>query len=427
MVSEKDSDTIEAKDSNLSIGYFSPAWPAHAFSNGIATGIDTLASALRSRGHRVTIIANHVAKGMSDQSVYSLAPGKSGNAAQDALVRIGYRVAAKWTYAYLRHRAILAVIQRAQVEQGIQVLEMEETFGEARSVCQSGLIPVCVRLHGPWFLNGPAGGFLQDRAFHRRVFDEGQAIQAAHAVSAVSNDVLNRVREFYGLALPDAEVIHGTTPAVPASERWQLEGAEPKTVLFVGRFDRHKGGDLIIDAFARVLQKVPDAQLWMVGLDCGLIDSHGRTWKIAEFVRDRLPGAIEDGRIRTVGFQSSSELNRLRRKAMVTVVCSRYETFSSATLEALTMGCPTVAAKVGGIAEILRDEDTGLFHRLEDPVDLAAKILILLSEPARAAEISRRAARDCEQRFHPLVVADRFAEFFSRVVKRWRRKMVAPS
>ena len=302
---------------------------------------------------------------------------------------------------------------------------MEESFGKARSVCQSALIPVCVRLHGPWFLNGPAGGYPEDAAFHRRIFDEGQAIRAAHAVSAVSNDVLRRVREFYGLALPDAEVIHGTTPAVPVSERWQLEGAEPKTVLFVGRFDRHKGGDLIIDAFARVLQKIPDAQLWMVGRDCGLLDSSGRMWKMEEFIRDRLPGAIENGCVRAVGFQTSSELNRLRRKAMVTVVCSRYETFSSATLESLTMGCPTVAAKVGGIAEIVRDEDTGLFHRLEDPDDLAAKILVLLSEPARAVEIGRRAARDCEQRFHPIVIANRFAEFFSRVVQRWRRKMVA--
>ena len=359
-----------------------------------------------------------MAEGMSDQSVYHLTHGKS----QDILVRIGYRVASRWTYAYLRRRAMLAVINRARVEQGIQVLEMEETFGEARFACQNGLIPVCVRLHGPWFLNGPAGGFPQDRAFHRRVFDEGRAIRAAYAVSAVSNDVLDRVRKFYGLALPDAEVIHGTTPAAPVGERWQLEGAEPKTVLFVGRFDRHKGADLIVDAFARVLQEIPDAQLWMVGLDLGLVDSHGRKWKIEEFVRDRLPGAIEGGRIRTVGFQTSSELNRLRRKAMVTVVCSRYETFSSATLEALTMGCPTVAAKVGGIAEILRDGDTGLFHRLEDPVDLAAKILVLLSEPARAAEISRRAARDCEERFHPLVVAGRFAEFFGKVIDRWKRE-----
>ena len=266
-------------------------------------------------------------------------------------------------------------------------------------------------------------GMRQDDAFRRRVFEEGHAIQAADALTAVSSDVLKRVREFYGLALPYAQVIHGTTPAVPASERWQLAGAEPKTVLFVGRFDRHKGGDLVIEAFAHVLREIPDAQLWMVGPDSGIIDCHGRRWTIDEFVRDRLPFALETARIRRFGFQTVSELNRLRRKAMVTVVCSRYETFSSATLEAMTMGCPTVAARVGGILEIVHDQDNGLLHRPEDPVDLAAKILALLNDPARAAQAGRRAADHCETEFHPNVIAGRFAEFFNQVIHRWRQKV----
>ena len=49
------------------------------------------------------------------------------------------------------------------------------------------------------------------------------------------------LREFYGLALPDAHVIHGATPAMATGERWRSEDTEPKAVLFVGRFDRHKG------------------------------------------------------------------------------------------------------------------------------------------------------------------------------------------
>ena len=421
MLCETDNDTDDAKKPSLSIAYLSPAWPAHAFYNGIATGIDTLAPALRTRGHRVTIIANQVAEGMSDRSVYDLAHRKPRNAAQDVLIQIGYRLAPKRTHAYLTRHAILAAIKRARVEQGIQILEMEESFGWARSICQNASIPVCIRLHGPWFLNGPAQGCLQDDTFRRRVFDEGQAIRAAHAVSAVSSDVLQRVREFYGIALPDAQVIPGTTPAVPAGDRWQLEDAEPKTVLFVGRFDRHKGGDLVVEAFAHVLREIPDARLWMVGPDSGFVASDGRKWKIEEFICDRLPGALETARIRWFGFQTMSELNRLRRKAMVTVVCSRYETFSSATLEAMTMGCPTVAAKVGGIVEILQDQHTGLFHRSEDPADLAAKILTLLTDPVRAAQVGRRAADNCEQRFHPHVIAPRFADYFDQVIRRWTR------
>ena len=418
-----DNKAESSNNPSLSIAYFSPAWPAHAFYNGIATGIGTLTPALRNRGHRVTIIAHNVAEGTSDPSVYDLAQSRRPrNAAQHAVFWLGNRLAPERTQAYLTHRSIMASIRSARVERGIQILEMEESFGWVRSVCQNSSIPVCVRLHGPWFLNGPAQGYPQDDAFRRRVFEEGYAIQAADALTAVSSDVLERVRKFYGLALPHAQVIHGTTPAVPAGERWQLEGAEPKTVLFVGRFDRHKGGDLIIEAFTHVLREIPDAQLWMVGPDSGIIACDGRKWKIEEFIRDRVPAALETARIRWFGFQALSELNQLRRKAMVTVICSRYETFSSATLEAMTMGCPTVAARVGGILEIVHDQDNGLLHRPEDPADLAAKILTLLNDPGRAAQAGRRAADHCEQQFHPNVIAGRFAEYFNQVIQHWRRK-----
>jgi glycosyltransferase involved in cell wall biosynthesis len=419
----EDTAACSSNNAGLSIAYFSPGWPAHAFCNGIATGIGTLAPALRKRGHRVTIIAHNVAEGTSDESVYDLAQSRRPrNAVQRVLFQLGNRLAPGRTHAYLAQHSIMSAIKNAHVERGIQIFEMEESFGWVRSVCQNALIPVCVRLHGPWFLNGPVQGCPQDDAFRRRVFDEGQAIQTAHALTAVSRDVLERVREFYGLALPHAQVIHGTTPAVPAGERWQLEGAEPRTVLFVGRFDRHKGGDLIIEAFTHVLRELPDARLWMVGPDSGIVACDGRKWEIEEFIRHRLPAALETGRVRWFGFQTLSELNHLRRKAMVTVVCSRYETFSSATLEAMTMGCPTVAARVGGILEIIDDQDNGLLHRPEDSADLAAKILTLLNDPARAALVGRRAAEHCEQQFHPNVIAGRFAEFFNQVIQRWRRE-----
>jgi glycosyltransferase involved in cell wall biosynthesis len=422
MCSTTDSGSDSGKNSALSIAYISPGWPAHVFHNGIATAIDTLTPALRTKGHRVTILAQNVAEEISDESVYDLQQiRKPRSPVQNVIHRVGYRLAPRRTHAYLIWRSILTAIRRARAERGIQIVEIEESFGIARFICQNAPIPICVRLHGPWFLNGPAQGYPRDDMFRRRVFEEGQAIQAAHAVTAVSNDVLNRVREFYGLALSNAEVIHGTVPAIAVDDRWKFKDAEPKTVLFVGRFDRHKGADLIVEAFAHVLQEMPDAQLWMVGPDTGLVANDGSKWKREEFIRDRLPGALEEGRIRSMGFQSASELSRLRRRAMVTVVCSRYETFSSATLEALTMGCPTVAAKIGGITEIVRDQDTGLFHRAEDPADLAAKIRILLTEPTHAAEMGHRAAQDCEQRFHPNVVADRFAKFFAQVVHRWNR------
>ena len=112
-----------------------------------------------------------------------------------------------------------------------------------------------------------------------------------------------------------------------------------------------------------------------------------------------------------MGHQPFSELDRLRRGAMVNVICSRYETICRVLMETMAVGCPFVAARAGGIPEAFRDDIDGLSHRPEDSDDLASKIITLLNNPARAAELGRQAAATCEERFHPDVIAERMVQF----------------
>ena len=294
---------------------------------------------------------------------------------------------------------------------------MEETFGLAGWLQRAIPIPVCIRLHGPWFLNGAALGMAKDNGFRRRVAREGWAIRQASAVTAPSLDVLEQTRAYYSLALEEAVVIPNPTYPVAPAERWRLERCDPKQVLFIGRFDRHKGGDLIVDAFAKVLRAVPDARLCFVGPDVGLASDDGRRWDVAGYIDDRLPGARESGRVNVMGKVPNSKLDELRREAIVTVACSRYEVFGIASAEAMAMGCPIVAARVGGIREIIRDGIDGLLHNTGDTDDLAAKIVTVLTDPARAAELGRQAAARCEQHFYPAAVAAQTIAFYRQVVR----------
>ena len=103
---------------------------------------------------------------------------------------------------------------------------------------------------------------------------------------------------------------------------------------------------------------------------------------------------------------------------MITVVCSRYEVFGVTVTEAMALGCPIVAARVGGIPEIIRDGIDGVLHRVGDPDDLAAQILSLLENPGHAAELGRQAAARCEQQFHPAVIAARMIDFYRQVIRK---------
>ena len=143
---------------------------------------------------------------------------------------------------------------------------------------------------------------------------------AACAITSPSLEILERTRAYYGLPLEGAEVIPPPTEMVPDRSRWAAE-SDPETIVFVGRFDRHKGGDLVIDAFAQVARGRPGARLRFVGPDAGIfVDDEGRPRTIAE--HDPTPGSPTRSRAGSSGSGGSRTppCPALRRSGRLTVV-----------------------------------------------------------------------------------------------------------
>jgi glycosyltransferase involved in cell wall biosynthesis len=300
-------------------------------------------------------------------------------------------------------------------DRGLQILEMEDAHGTAHGVRRRLSIPVVVRLHGPWFLNGPFHGSTDSPAFRERVEAEGRGIASADLITSPSFDVLERTRDYYGLELPGAVVFPPPTEMVADEDRWNLENSDRNQILFIGRFDRHKGGDLMIDAFAEVARRKPDAKLRFVGPDRGLALDDGSRVGIEDYIREKAPEAA--GRIERLGQVPSGELGRLRRQARVTVVCSRYETFGLTLTEAVTSGCPTVATRVGAFVEIVQDGVNGLLCAPENPTDLADRIVALLDDDGLAAKLGRQAAIDGRNRYEASHLALQASEHYARLIK----------
>jgi glycosyltransferase involved in cell wall biosynthesis len=309
-----------------------------------------------------------------------------------------------------------AIIQLHR-QQNLQLVEMEESFGWARWLAGRIPVPIVLRLHGPWCLNGVANGVVQDSAFNQRAAIEKAGILAADAISAPSQDVIDRTRAFYQVPLGGATVIPNPVDVVPESKRWQLQSCEADRILFVGRFDRHKGGDTMIDAFKLVLSHRPAARLDFVGPDNGLIDDSGRNWTYKDYTQAKLTDS-EQARVTFHGMQPSPVIAEFRRKAMVTVVASRYETFGIAAAEAMAAGSPIVSSDGGALKEVLTDHSTARVARAGDAADVSQKLLELLGDPAQAATLGRQAAVSATERFAPEVVAAQTAEFYRKVILR---------
>jgi glycosyltransferase involved in cell wall biosynthesis len=184
-------------------------------------------------------------------------------------------------------------------------------------------------------------------------------------------------------------------------------------VLFVGRFDRHKGGDLVVQAFARLASEDPEVELVFAGPDRGLTEGDSKI-SLDDYIARHVPIALRP-RLHVLGRTDPVRIAELRRAAQLVIVPSRYENFPMAVVEACAYGCPMVGAATGGIAEIISHERNGLLFKMGDVDELAAAIRRLLDRPAEAAAFAEAARQDYELRFKPETLAARTLDFYRSI------------
>src|SRR5207237_865936 len=141
------------------------------------------------------------------------------------------------------YQSLISAVKHLVTTDQIQVLEMEDTFGWNGEISRLDLIPVVVRLHGPWFLNKT----FEDRA---RELRELTAIESATFVTSPSRSVLDSVIKRCSPIGQRSAVVYNSID--PPPNQWGLETCDKNSLLFVGRFDAIKGGDLVIQAFGNL-------------------------------------------------------------------------------------------------------------------------------------------------------------------------------
>ena len=407
--------------SPLTTAFVSPGWPAGSMPNGIITYTAAITRALRDLGARPFVISLSGGSTALDPFLRKLPPpGVATSLSQRLFQKLLQPIAVGYARDQIFVARLLREIRRLHQQEGIRLVEMEESFGWAGFLARKSPVPVVVRLHGPWFINGPAVGAKSDQAFHRRDRLEGLGIARAAGVSAGCGSVLERTRQHFGLPLSNASAIPYPVDPIPPAERWTLAGCDRGRVLFVGRFDRHKGGDILLHAFSRVLREMPSARLDLVGPDVGVEES-GRRVRFREFLTALFDPSVAEAAIRLHGFLPLDQLPPFRRRAQITVVCSRDEVFPLAALDALAQGSPLVVSSAGGLAEMVQDGRNGLVFKNEDARDLADKMLLLLGNPDLCARLGRQAAQDSTSLYHPHTAARKTLDFYQQVLSGWKR------
>jgi glycosyltransferase involved in cell wall biosynthesis len=119
-----------------------------------------------------------------------------------------------------------------------------------------------------------------------------------------------------------------------------------------------------------------------------------------------------------MGFADHEALKKQLAGTRLLAMPSLEENCPMAVLEAMAAGVPVVAARVGGVTDLVEENVSGTFCNPTDAESMRTAVARTLEMPDRAQARAETAKRLALERFHPRVIAARHAEIYRDVLSK---------
>lgn len=262
-------------------------------------------------------------------------------------------------------------------------------------------VPMLQMFHTLGKMKQRIGRTPEEREGQYRIDGEGNVMDAAERIVAATDAEKSQLQDLYGVdpqkitVIPPGVNTHHFYP-IPPDEAKEAIGISPKDrmALFVGRIEPLKGVDTLIKAMSIVKKNchsfICPHYLIIIGGD-----PEGKTEELsAEMERlQNLCKALDlDEMVVFLGKRGQDTLPYYYSAAEVVVMPSHYESFGMVALEAMACGTPVIASRVGGLAHLIRDGETGFFVPAHDAEALAEKLRLIFVNHELRDQIGARAA-----------------------------------
>ena len=228
---------------------------------------------------------------------------------------------------------------------------------------------------------------------------ERQAMERAAHIFTRSSIVRDAICGDYGIAPEKISVVGGgvNLPALPVIKNFSV--GDCPTALFIGAELYRKGGDLVLEAFARVHQKMPNTQLLFL-------------------TADAIPANLPRDGVQLIPAKWDRQaIDALYRRADVFVLPSRLETWGDVLLEAMAYGVPCIGVRGEAMSEIIVDGETGSVVPAGDIQALAEAMTRIFSSPPLRQTWGHAARERVEINFTWSHVVERMAPLIEQVGK----------
>ncbi len=232
-----------------------------------------------------------------------------------------------------------------------------------------------------------------------------QIIQSVDKIAAISPFMLCDLGESNSVAQEKTILVMNACP-MPKLEATPLP-FNPPVLLGIGRLVGDKGFDIFLNAFASLIKEFPLAKAILAG------DGPDMDVLKAQANALGLPAALE-----FKGWVEPEQIPGLINDSTIVVVPSRWqEPFGLAALQAMQMARPVIAAKVGGLPDIILDQQTGLLFEPENADALSLAMLKLISDQNATIRLGLSGRQHAELSFNWEDCVSRYQAIYDEIMQ----------
>ena len=242
------------------------------------------------------------------------------------------------------------------------------------------------------------------RACYRESYAQSAVLVTMLAIHRLLGTYQKKVSRFIALnefcrmkfiegGLPAEKVVVKPNFVPDSGMTYQTPG---KKVLFVGRLSKEKG----IATLAKLIDCLPDVEFEIVG-----------DGPEANTLRGK----------QNVNMRGSLPLSEVK-EAMAGCCCLLlpsiwYENFPRTLVEAFSLGVPVFASRIGALAELIKDNETGFLFEPGNHFDLASKLKWAIANPRCLRDVGIAARREYEKRYTPTQNYTELAAIYDAVIR----------
>lgn len=253
--------------------------------------------------------------------------------------------------------------------------------------------------------------------FHAKLPDTMMSQTIAKVVTPYTKAVLNQLDELTAVSEAASEYVRSLTDApisiIPNGidlNKFKLSKPVDKkinpTILYVGRLEKRKGVECLLEAYSVLVTKNPDVDLIIAG------DGPDRE-KLEYLASD-----LNLGNVTFTGYVSEEDKLTLLREADLFCAPALYgESFGIVLLEAMACGLVTVAGNNPGYASVLQDLGSISLVNPKDTEEFARRIDVMLQDE-ELRKLWKKWAKEQVKQYHYPYIVDKYLEVYESAYKK---------